>query len=324
MSFKEIHGQERQIKIIKKSIENDRIPHAYLFLGEDGIGKRLTALTMAKALNCSSMVDDSCDMCRVCRKIDNGNHPDVTVLKPEGAHIKIDQIRELQRSLQYKPYEGKKRVCIIPDAEKLTIEAKNALLKTLEEPPPDTMLILISTSSHLLLSTIISRCQRLKFQPLAPNVIAKVIKEKLGKDEDVALKIALLAGGSLKNAYEIAEKTTLEYRDKLINKMNALSSDNIDSIFEFAEELSKEKDELIRILDLLKVWFRDLVVFKENCSSDRLKNQDFLKEIKRHEARYTTSDLLEKIRVINDAQSALLMNSNKRLTFEVMFLKLCQ
>ena len=324
MSFKEIPGQERQIEIIKNAIKNDRVPHAYLFLGEDGIGKTQTALTMAKALNCSSQVDDSCDMCRTCRKIDNGNHPDITVLEPEGTYIKISQIRELQRSLQYKPYEERKRVCIIPDAEKLTLEAKNALLKTLEEPPPETILILISTRPHLLLSTISSRCQRLKFQPLAPNVIAKVIKEKLKKDESTALKIASLAGGSLKNACELAEKSTLEYRDRLIHKLNALSSENIDGIFEFAEELSKEKDELIRILDLLKMWFRDLLVFKEGVSVDRLKNQDFLREIKQHETRFTTADLLEKISVVNDAQSALLMNSNKRLTLEVMFLKLCQ
>ena len=324
MSFKEIPGQERQIEIIKNAIKNDRVPHAYLFLGEDGIGKTQTALTMAKALNCSSQVDDSCDMCNTCRKIDNGNHPDITVLEPEGTYIKISQIRELQRSLQYKPYEERKRVCIIPDAEKLTLEAKNALLKTLEEPPPETILILISTRPHLLLSTISSRCQRLKFQPLAPNVIAKVIKEKLKKDESTALKIASLAGGSLKNACELAEKSTLEYRDRLIHKLNALSSENIDGIFEFAEELSKEKDELIRILDLLKMWFRDLLVFKEGVSVDRLKNQDFLREIKQHETRFTTADLLEKISVVNDAQSALLMNSNKRLTLEVMFLKLCQ
>ncbi|MDY6856004.1 MAG: DNA polymerase III subunit delta' [Thermodesulfobacteriota bacterium] len=324
MSFREIPGQERQIEIIKNAIKNDRVPHAYLFIGEYGIGKRLTALTMAKALNCSSKFDDSCDICRACRKIDKGNHPDITVLEPKGTYVKINQIRELQRSLQYKPYEGRKRVCIIPDAEKLTLEAKNALLKTLEEPPSDTILLLISASPHLLLSTINSRCQRLKFQPLTPNVIANVIKEKFKKDESTALKIASLAGGSLKNAYEMVEKSTLEYRDRLIQKLNTLSFDNIDRIFEFAEELSKKKDELIRILDLLKMWFRDLLVFKEGFCVDRLKNQDFLKEIKWHEKRFATADLLEKIRIINDAQSALLMNSNKRLTLEVMFLKLCQ
>ena len=324
MSFKDVLGQDRQIEIIKKAIENNRVPHAYLFLGEEGVGKKRTALTLAKALNCCAEPTDSCDECNSCRKIMNGNHPDVTVVEPEGNSIKINQIRELQRSLKYKPYEGKKKVCIIANAEKMNLAAANSMLKILEEPPPDIVLILTTTSPYLLLSTINSRCQKLKFQPLTNDLISKIIKEKLGKDEETSLKIASLAGGNLNRAYELSEGTTIEYRNRLIEKINALSPNNINETLEFAEEMSKEKEELIGALQLLKTWFRDILIFKENCPVDRLINADFLEEIKRLSERFTIMDLLRKLRITNDAELALLRNSNKRLTLEVMLGKLSQ
>lgn len=324
MSFKNVLGQDRQIEVIRKAIENNRVPHAYLFLGEEGVGKRSTALTLAKALNCCVEPTDSCDECDSCRKITSGNHPDVIIVEPEGNLIKINQIRELQRSLKYKPYEGKKRVCIIANAEKMNLTATNSMLKILEEPPPDVVLILITTSPNLLLSTINSRCQRLKFQPLANKLIAKIIKEKLGKDEEASLKIASLAGGSLNRAYELSEGTILEYRNRLIKKISALSPNHINETLELAEEMSKIKEELIFTLQLLKTWFRDILIFKENCPLDRLINADFTEEIKRLSGRFTTKGLLGKLRIINDAELALLRNSNKRLTLEVMLGKLSQ
>lgn len=323
MSFSDILGQDRQVKIIRKAIENGRVPHAYLFLGEEGVGRKLTALTLAKALNCANETADSCDVCGSCRKITNGSHPDVNVVEPEGSFIKIDQIRRLQRSLQYKPYEGKKKVCLIPHAEKMNPAAANSLLKTLEEPTRDTVLILITTSPHLLLPTVNSRCQRLKFQPLASDVIAKVVKEKLGGGE-AASRIGSLARGSLDRAYALAEGAALEYRDKLIKKINSISPDDISNTFKLAEEMSREKDRLIDTLEFLKTWFRDLLIFKEGCPADRLINVDFLTDIKRLAGNFTVMDLVEKVRVINNTQSALLQNSNKRLTMEVMLTKLCQ
>ena len=322
MSFKDIIGQDRQITAIKKAIEKNRVPHAFLFLGEEGIGKRLTAITLAKALNCSTKTDDACDLCGACRKITHGNHPDVTVIEPEGNFIKIHQVRELQRTLQYKPYEGEKKVCIIPDAEKMNQASASSLLKTLEEPPPNTIIILITTSPHLLLPTVSSRCQRLNFQPLTPDFIARVIKERLGKEEETAFRMALLARGSLKRAYDLAEGTTIEHRNHLIRKLHALSSDDFDNIFKLAEEMSQEKDELIDTLEFLMTWFRDLLVYKENCPQDRLINFNFLQEIKEAVKGFTSMEILEKFRIISDAKKALLMNSNKRLTLEVMLTRL--
>ena len=324
MSFSNILGQDRQIRIIKKALERERVPHAYLFLGEEGVGRRSTAMTLAKAMNCSVEICDSCDTCGSCRKITSGNHPDFTLVEPEGNFIKIQQIRELQRSLQFKPYDGKRKVCLIPNAEKMNPAAANALLKTLEEPPPDTTLILTTTSPHLLLPTINSRCQRLRFQPLSSRIIARVIKEKLGKGEEDALKVAALARGSLHRAFKLVEGDTLEYRDKLIKKINSLSSNDIDNTFKLAEEISKEKDQLLKDLEFLKTWFRDLLIFKEDCPLDRLINVDFPAKIKELSVKFTVSDLIKKVAIINEAQRALQRNSNKRLTTEVMLARLCQ
>ncbi len=323
MSFSDILGQDRQVALLKRAIENNRVPHAYLFLGEEGVGRKLTALTLAKALNCSNETADSCDLCGSCRRITSGNHPDVTILEPDGNFIKIDQIRKLQRSLQYKPYEGGKKVCLIPHAEKMNEAAANAFLKTLEEPTPDTILILISTSPHLLLATVNSRCQRLKFQPLPHAVIAMVVEERLEKGKETASRVAHLARGSLGRAHKLAEGTTLEYRDKIIKKINSLSPNDINDTFKLAEDMSKEKDLLVDTLEFLKTWYRDLLIFKEGCPSDRLINFDFLPEIERIEGKFTVTDLVEKVRIIIDTQSALQRNSNKRLTMEVMLTRLC-
>jgi len=321
VSFKDIIGQDRQIEIIRKALQNNRIPHAYLFNGEEGIGKNLTALNLAKALNCLVETVDACDSCVSCIKIANRNHPDVIFIEPDGSSIKIHQIRELQKSLQYKPYEGKKKVCIIPEAENMTTGAANCLLKTLEEPPPDTMLILTTTSPHLLLATVNSRCQRLKFQPLAGNLIAKIIEEKLGNQE-VALKTASLARGNLKRAYKLAEGKTIEYRNKLIQKINTRSPSYISETFNLVEEMPKEKEEIIDVLELLKTWFRDILIFKEKHSMDRIINVDFKEKVRDIEERFTSMDLLNRLKIINDAQTALQRNSNKRLTLEVMLAKL--
>ncbi|MFH2011831.1 MAG: DNA polymerase III subunit delta' [Pseudomonadota bacterium] len=324
MSFKDILGQYRQIAIIKKAIEINRVPHAYLFLGEEGVGKRLTAITLAKALNCLVEFADSCDECDSCRKIISGNHPDVTVIEASGNSIKIDQIREMQRFLKYKSFEGEKKVCIIPNVEKMNLAAANSILKTLEEPSPDIVLILTTTSPHMLLPTINSRCQKLKFQPLNSDLIFKLIKEKLDKDKEASSRIASLAGGSLNKAYELSEGNTLENMDRLIEKICVISDNNVGKIFEFAEEISKEREEIISSLQFLKTFFRDILIFKENCSQDRLINIGFIEEVKRLSGSLSVLNLLEKYRIINDAELALMRNSNKRLTLEVMLTKLYQ
>ena len=177
MSFSAIYGQEGPIAVLRNAIGNKRVPHAFLFYGAEGIGKRTTALVFAKALNCKESGTDPCDACTSCRKIDSGNHPDLLLIKPEGQFIKVADIKELQERLRFRPLEGAKRVVIIDDAERMNITSANSLLKTLEEPSPTNVFVLVSSRPHLLPMTILSRCHRLRFNPVQRDVIAAFLEK---------------------------------------------------------------------------------------------------------------------------------------------------
>ena len=166
MSFKDIYGHEKQISILQTAAARNRIPHAYLFYGMEGVGKRTVAEVFTKALNCRSNSVDACDECPSCVKIDRGNHPDVIMIRAEGQFIKIKEIRELQEQMKFRPLEGRKRIFIIDDADRMNIVSANALLKTLEEPSASNILILITARPHQLPMTILSRCQHVRFNPL--------------------------------------------------------------------------------------------------------------------------------------------------------------
>jgi DNA polymerase-3 subunit delta' len=208
MALREIIGQDRAVGILLRTLSRNRVPSAYLFAGESGIGKRLTALNFAKALNCLKPVAgvgglgdpesraqsaevgtfnpgpvDACDECASCRKIDAMTHPDLAVVTPEKGEIRVGEIRALEEALSFKAFEGKRKVVIIDEADAMNQAAANAFLKTLEEPPDESLLILISAHPDLLPETIRSRCCRLNFVPLASGDCAKVIESVLHQDK---------------------------------------------------------------------------------------------------------------------------------------------
>src|SRR4030043_1378762 len=169
MSFKNVLGHSKPIALLQRAIRNEKVVNSYLFLGSEGIGKKYVALQFAKALNCletEAEGGDACDHCTSCKKIDHALHPDVLLIEPEGQNIKVDQVRQLQKELAYKPYEGKRRVCILTAADRMAPNMSNILLKTLEEPPLHTVIILLTNHPRLLLPTILSRCQTIRFNSL--------------------------------------------------------------------------------------------------------------------------------------------------------------
>ena len=184
MSFQEIRGQERAIGLLKRVIAKRRIPHAYLFTGIPGVGKTMTARALAMALNCEAPVEGSgCGRCAVCRQVQSGNCPDFLLIGPEEQSIKIGQIRSLARALAFAPQGDRYRVSVIHQAERMTAEAANAFLKTLEEPPPHNILVLKTAEPRDVPATIASRCQRIAFQPLAPDWIQAELGAQLGLAE---------------------------------------------------------------------------------------------------------------------------------------------
>ena len=205
MSFRDIYGHEKKIEIIQKTLAKKRIGHAYLFSGISAVGKRTLALEFIKALNCEKVdsLYNSCSECVSCRKIQRESHPDIFLLKADGQFIRIDAIREIQKRIKCKPLEARMRAFIIDDADKMNDQAANALLKMLEEPSPSNILILVTARPYALPSTILSRCQHMRFNPLSSEIVAKFLIQQMGMDKQRALLLAALSGGSIGNAMEL-------------------------------------------------------------------------------------------------------------------------
>ncbi|MGD2127237.1 MAG: DNA polymerase III subunit delta', partial [Desulfobacteraceae bacterium] len=211
--FSQIIGQEKAISFLKRVIAQEKIPHAYLFAGIPGIGKTTTAIALTRAMNCQEPArGEGCGRCQPCRQINSGNFPDVEFIRPDGQNIKIEQIRNLDRTLAFKPLSGRYRVSIIRQAEAMTQEAANAFLKTLEEPPPGNILILNVTEPLDLLPTIVSRCQKVAFRPIPARLIKAWLKDRKGLVEDEASILAKISDGSLGRAIEMWESNFLAKR----------------------------------------------------------------------------------------------------------------
>jgi DNA polymerase-3 subunit delta' len=197
MPFAAIEGQERAVNYLKRSIAQGRLGHALLFTGPEGVGKKSTALALAQALNCEHpQAQEACGVCVSCRKIMDLHHPDVQLIVPDGQFIKIDQIREqVQHQVLLNPMEGNVKVYIIDAADSMTVEAANSLLKILEEPPGFVVLVLVATQPFLLLDTIRSRCQEVRFNPVEADVLASWAAQRLELGTAEAMTLARLSGG---------------------------------------------------------------------------------------------------------------------------------
>ena len=316
MPFSDVTGQDRAIAVLKRSISMGRVSHAYLFSGIEGCGKRKTALAFVQAVFCGS--DEACGVCSSCRKVASGQHPDLHILEPDGAFIKIDQVRELQKELSYRPFEAPKKVCIIDGADKLNLSSGNALLKTLEEPPGEALMILIAPERSAVLQTILSRCQSLSFQPLP----AELIESRLVRDQfpaEAARVAATLAGGSLRRGIEIATDGVLEGRGGFLERVIALNLKDVTTLFAAAEEFAADKEGLPGLLELLLSFLRDVLIYRS--TPDALANADLTRLIAREAERCPDERIMELIEQLIAMRRMLARNVNARLALEVFFMR---
>lgn len=325
MSFQNIIGQKQAIKILQGKIVTSSISSAYLFVGPEGVGKTLSALTFAKALNCEREGTDGCDNCPACRKIDHLNHPDVRLVRPEGNSIKIEQIRNLKREIGYKLYEGRKKVWILQGADKLTLEASNSLLKILEEPPPDTVLILIAEFQERLPLTIISRCEVVRFLPLSSHEIEKIVNEKLGGESQKVRLVARLARGRASEAIRLmeGEKTLLKEREDILNRIK--DGLDVEKIFGLVDKWkSYDKDRIEEILNIILFWFRDLLILKQAGEEHLIVNLDRIGELREQAEVYSSLAARQAIQIIEKTKERLRANVSPKFALEVMGLRLRQ
>lgn len=315
--FAEIVGQDRAIQVLKRSLATGKVAHAYVFEGIAGCGKKMTAFAFIQAIFCGTGV--GCGHCPSCRKLATQQHPDLHLLAPDGAFLKIDQIRELQRELALRPFEARQKAAIIEDADRLNPAAANALLKTLEEPPGNAILILLTSNIEGILPTVLSRCQRLRFAPLAlTSIEAWLLKN--GVPTEAARIAAALSEGSLQKALEIQDKDVLQSRKTFIEQMTALSLGEITPLLRGAEELAKDKEQALAMLDLLKTFFRDLLLL-HGGSTDFI-NSDLAPLLQREAGRFSLDGIMQRIQFISRSQQALMRNVNTRLALEVLFMRL--
>ncbi len=320
MTFDQILGHEHQKEILRRGLVNGRIAHAYLFSGPDGIGKRLMAMALARAIVC--LEQRGCGHCQACRKIDHQNHPDLHILEPDGSSIKIEQVRAFQRDLNLKPLEASRKICMIEQAETMTAGAANALLKTLEEPRGDTLLILLTAQPNRLLETIRSRCQPLPFTRHPNSRIQAELEKQLGIDATESHVLAALSEGSFKKAFGKDRELYLEQRRDLLKTLTGLSSGSILPILDFAEQLAADKTILIDILEIFQAFFRDVLMTLEGRGDEELVNLDLKHKVHRVAAHENVASILDKLDALMTVRRQLDRNVNRQLAMEVLLLKL--
>lgn len=314
-------GQERPTRFLTQMLKKKTIPTALLFTGVDGIGRQKTAVALGMALNCFNPEGVSaCGGCASCRKVISGSHPDIISIKPEGVFIKINQVRDISRQLKFAPLEGGWRIVIINDAQAMNLEASNAILKILEEPPKRTIFILTATQTTDLLPTIVSRCQQVAFRPIPQERVTELLIKDRGLDRQTARTLAISTNGSLGKALSVDVEKWKAWRSSLIEQVAALSGETIQPLFAFAEALAGAKDRLADALDMMLMWFRDVLIFK--VTPDRIINVDFEAKIRLASQRESVISLLKKVEAVHSAQEAISRNANARLTVEVMLLRL--
>jgi len=325
MALEDIIGQERAITILRGFQLRKRVPHALLFAGDEGIGKKLAAVNFAKALNCKEVgvrdqgsedreLDsefqtpiDACDQCPSCKKINSGNHPDVSVIAPEGdgGQITVSAIRALEETLSFKPFEGQWKVAIIDDADRLNQSAANAFLHTLEEPTPQSVLILVSSRPEVLLPTIRSRCQKINFLTLPVHAMSNYLRENISElsDEQSTL-LSLLSGGRIGTALD---ENLIAQRDRSYEILRLLLGRGEEDVWE-------DRDDIEQWFEWGQLWMRDIAVFKATGQTELLINADRAEEIHALARGATIQDILKLARELYALRRQLFFNLNKQVT----------
>ena len=327
MPFGDILGQEHAIELLCHAVQRDRMPHAWLFTGQANIGKFKTAVALAQKLNCSKIGEDACGKCDFCLQIKEENFPDFLVLRPEGKFIKIDQVRNSLNWLNLHPDQAKKRVLILDGAENLGREAANAFLKTLEEPAPNTIIILIALSTKQLPETIVSRCQQVRFRPLDRDITEQLLRKNTDLSEELVQLISSYGMGSVKgnlaNSFEIMQTV----QNTAIKWLTTFKSETLEDLLRTCEVWGKSKNEEWRfLLDFLETWFRDLTWIRFGLPENKLLNRDYtlnvdrVRELKQCGKYFTLHQIFEIFRKIKESRAAIDLNANKSLAIESLCL----
>lgn len=316
MAFKDIAGNDRVKRILKLALERDRTPNSLLFTGPAGVGKRQTALTLAKALNCLEMTGDSCDRCPSCRAIDDGRHPDVMEIETRAGKqaLAIDQTRLLKQAAYLRPMSGRKRVFILAAAEEMSADAANSLLKVLEEPPLFCHIVLVTENPYLLLPTIVSRCQTLAFSAISTEEIGRILADH-DYPEDQARVLSLLVGGNLERALELEWDEAQALREGSWQLFENLVTGRRPSLFleRFGSLAKSNQEEFEGTLELFAAFARDVLLLGAGGEARYLLNPDLEPGLREAAGTLAVPRAAALLAEIEAVRSGLARNLNKNL-----------
>jgi len=279
MSLGDIKSQDRAVDFLKKSIEAQRLSHSLLFFGPEAIGKKLTAMTLAKAFNCEVRGPlDCCDGCSSCHRITNFNHPDVHWIEPEGSgnKIKIERIRTMKERIALKPFEGKSKFFIIERSHFMRDEAANSILKTLEEPPKDSFIVLITDDLNKILPTLRSRCQWVLFSSVMAERLKGFLVQEYNLTDKDAHFLSHLSEGKIGKALTMKDKGSLKWKNEVLDKFSKESIIFMEDPFFF----NNKREDVLSLVDIIVSWYRDLFVLKNSQDTSLLINVDRIDDIR--------------------------------------------
>ena len=317
-SFKDVVGHKDILKYISSAVENNRVSHAYILNGERGSGKKMLANLFAMTLLCETGDNEPCGKCHSCKQAESGNHPDiirVTHEKPNS--ISVDDIRtQVNNTVDIKPYQGPYKVYIIPQADMMTPQAQNAILKTIEEPPSYAVFLLLTENAETLLPTINSRCVMLKLRNIKDTLIKKYLMENLEIPDYKADMCTAFAQGNMGRAIMLANSDHFnEIREEAVQLLKHISEMELNEI-----DAAVKKIEITDYLDIIMIWYRDVLLYKATKEIDKVVFKDQLQSIK-EQARKSSYEGIELIlESLEKAKARLKANVNFDLVMELLFL----
>ncbi len=328
-NFSKLPGHQEQKEYLLRIINHQRIAHSFIFSGPEGVGKINLARAFALGLNCLDFDGDACGVCANCNHISRGLFPDLMEISPHKNMIKIDHIRDITVKLLSRPYQGKYRVVIINQADLMNIYAANALLKTLEEPVPNNIIILICANYRRLPGTIVSRCCLLRFNFLLPEQLESILEKKFpdrDRDRDTIQLVSKIANGSIRRAEKLLQAEEMEFRQGILefalDLMNLKEPQSMDKLFSWVEAAKFDQQKLEEMLNYLRLFIRDIILVISTGQLDNIINCDIKEKLARIAPALELKNLLNLYARIEDIAPFLRHNLNRRLLSENLFIQI--
>lgn len=322
-TFKDVVGHKDIINYIRNAVREDKVSHAYILNGERGAGKKMLANLFAATLLCEKGGPDPCNECHSCRQAESGNHPDIIKVTHEKPNsISVDDIREqVNNTIMIKPYQGPYKVYIIPQADMMTPQAQNALLKTIEEPPEYAVIMLLTENADTLLPTINSRCVMLKLRNIKDTLIKKYLMETMQVPDYKADMCTAFAQGNMGRAIMLANSEHFnEIRDETVQLLKYINEMELSEIVQAVSRITAYKLEINDYLDIIMIWYRDVLLYKATKDMDKVVFKDQIKYIKERAKRSSYEGIELIIESLEKAKARLKANVNFDLVMELLFL----